>query len=127
MSAQSFMIKTINTIFRDTWNGIYCHLISPEEGPSGPYISLKYSPGRGDYQYFGDGDNGIKVQGTLRVFIYQTNQTTSMETYDQVIDFLRNKRISGLYFTEGFSQTSAVRQENGELFTSFIDFDVCKI
>ncbi len=124
----TLLLKTINTIFKEDWTGKKVRLDSSVEVKDlDPYISISYTPEKTKQRYLSAGDQGLKFSGTLRVYTYDKNQTKSMESLDEIINFLKNKKIRSLLFKELDGLGKPFRSTTGQLYMSFVDFEVCLI
>jgi hypothetical protein len=122
------IIKKINELFLNSWTVSKLRLDSSEEvKDKTPYISLNYQPKSTKQKFLSYDPQTFKNSGYLRIFIYETNPTTSMILLDEVIEFLKDKELNGLKFTELEGIGSPTREKQNELYSSFIDFEACLI
>jgi hypothetical protein len=121
------IIKKINELF-STWTTSKVHLDSSEEVKhKDPYISIQYEPSFGEQKYLGNNPRAFKYSGTLRIYIYEKNQTKNLVLMDSVINYLKNKELNGIKFTELEGLGNPKRDNANELYVSFVDFEACLI
>ena len=111
------ILKTIELIFSET--SLTFEFDTSKSKIEGPRLYLKYNGEIKEQVSISNYKNG----GVLRVFVYEKTPRKSWALIDEVINLLDNYVIHYLEFNELFI-SSPSREENGDLFVSFIDFDV---
>jgi hypothetical protein len=119
------IIKKINEYFLSFTLSKVHFDSSDEVKHNDSYISLSYIPNGPKRVFLSDDDAAFDNTGTLRIFVFEKNPTRSMILLDDVYFFIRSLPRDKLRFTSLDVMGSPIRNDAGNLFISFIDFEVC--
>ena len=121
LKTHSEILISINTLFENSSFDVdFDTDDSKDDLSKHPHIYLKYSPETKNKETL----SNYKSGGVLRIFIYDKNPTYNLMKMDELLLFLDNKNIDGLEYNEFLISNTPLRENVGDLFTSFIDFDV---
>lgn len=113
------IITSINKLFKNSTFNTNID-VKKSIAINGPHIDIKYIPEAKEKITIAKAYNG----GLLRIYIYEKTPADVMDTMDGLITLLDDKIINEIYFEQFLVGGSAQRTENGDYFTTFIDFDV---
>jgi len=122
------ILKTVHTIFKRDWTKTPIQFDSFDIKMDGdPCVSLRYTPSKTNKRFLTPGPAGYQFHGTIRIYVMEKNPTKCLETLDDVLLLLKDQIIDSLKFTEQEGLGEPDRFNAGELFISFVDFEVCQI
>ena len=123
---QSEILKKIHTLFKE-FEGNVNFDSSTNKFSNDIHISLKYIASK----YFKETVGTETTNGTLRIFHFSKNPTTTYELVDFVEEFLKGRNEDGLEFEIEMHVQSPNREKNGKLYEAVVDYSVkireCKI